>query len=228
LFLPQGVNVSNVVSLETENTTVFTLSDATPLATLDYGRERSGYPIFSVSDVDQSAQIEVKYSESFIGLDHPWADGPYTFATGLSNSFRVETFNVSSPGQFASTLIQGGQRWQSIRLVSGGSITFDRVGLEATVDPTEVDDLPGKFSCDDEQLNAIWSLGAVAASSACVENGTQGAVWEVDSVKGAFIRSNRPSQSIDGAFFENYTLSFDTMIDRAGVWWALVSFASTR
>jgi hypothetical protein len=57
-------------------------------------------------------------------------------------------------GRFSAALIQGGQRWQSIQLISEGTVSFDQVGFEATVDATEVEEYPGQFDCDDEELNA--------------------------------------------------------------------------
>ncbi|KAK9421851.1 putative Alpha-L-rhamnosidase six-hairpin glycosidase domain-containing protein [Seiridium unicorne] len=95
------------LAVDTGDVTTFTLDSDSPLVTLDYGTERAGYPFFSAGDVTHRVQIEVKYSESSVGLALPWADGPYSFATGLANSFRVERFNVTSPGRFATPLIQG-------------------------------------------------------------------------------------------------------------------------
>lgn len=205
----------------------FTLNSTAPLATLDYGTEVAGIPFFSVSAVEpaqQSVQIEVRYSESYTPLSQPFSDGPYTFAVSLANAFRVETFNVSSGGNFTSPLVQGGQRWQSIRLLlpeEGGSVTFNHVGFQATVDPYDVTDMPATFLSDDDELNAIWGLGAAAAATACVEKGTQPAVWEVDPEKGVLLRSQKPAVSAQGYGFANYTMEFDAMIERGGVWWAV-------
>lgn len=215
------MSVGTDITVDTGNATAFTLDVDHPVATLDYGIERAGYPFFTV-DVVQPAQIEVKYSEPFIGLSQPWADGPYTFVTGLSSSFRVETYNITKSGRFSGPLIQGGQRWQSIRLLSEGTVTFEQVGFDATVETTEVTEFPGQFECDDDDLNAIWKLGVAAASTACVEEGSQKATWEIDTVNGAYIRSQRPAQAISGAFFSNYTMSFETLIERGGVWWSVV------
>lgn len=226
-FLVKGLSVGSELDIDGGLFQPFTLNATSPLATLDYGTERAGYPFFHIAHVSQPLQVEVKYSEAFFSLSHPWSDGPYPFSTGLSNSFRVETFNITATGLLTAPLLQGGQRWQSIRLLTPGSITFEQVGLEATTDTTEVQDLPGHFTSDDQLLNSIWELGAVAASTACVEKGTQPAIWEIDGERGAFIRSQRASQSIVGPSFSNYTLSFDTMIDRGGVWWAMVRFSES-
>ncbi|KAK6076293.1 RhaA is able to hydrolyze alpha-1 [Seiridium cupressi] len=108
------------LAVDTGDVTTFMLDSDSPLVTLDYGTERAGYPFFSVADVTHQVQIEVKFSESSVGLAHPWADGPYSFATGLANSCRVEKFDVTSPGCFAAPLIQGGQTMAVHSLAGGG------------------------------------------------------------------------------------------------------------
>ncbi|TEA10845.1 hypothetical protein C8034_v008445 [Colletotrichum sidae] len=198
----------------------FTLTPDIPVATLDYGAERAGFPFLDVSALDAPAQIEVKYTEHFDGLHHPFGDGPYTFSNQLGNSFRVETFNISSTGRLASPLIQGGQRWQSIRLLTNASVSFASVGFEATIDTAEPEDLPGQFHSDDDELNEIWKLGARAATAACVDKGTQRAIWEVDEDNGVFARSVRPSLTWKATAWANYTIEFDTKIQRGGSWWA--------
>lgn len=168
-------------------------------------------------------QIEVRYSEQFAGLSDPWSDGPFLFSPMLANHFRAETFNVTELGRFVAPLIQGGQRWQSIALLTAGSISFESVGFEATVDPTAVSDFPGTFNSSDETFNEVWKLGAVAASTACVEKGSQGAVWEVDPDKGVLVRSTKPGITLDAIDFADYALNFEANIARGGVWWSIAS-----
>ncbi|KKY32727.1 putative alpha-l-rhamnosidase [Diaporthe ampelina] len=227
-FIPVGLSLGNTPSPETTEFAPFTLSEETPLATLDYGIERAGYAFFTVSALSQPVQIEVRYSEPFVGLTDPWSDGPFLFSPMLASGFRAETLNVTELGRLVAPLVQGGQRWQSITLLTGGSITFESAGLEATVDSTAVSDLPGAFGCSDETFNEVWKLGAVAASTACVDEGSQGAVWEVDSEKGVLVRSTKPAITLDAIGFADYTLSFDTNIARAGVWWSVASTERTQ
>lgn len=222
-----GLALGNTPSLDTSNVTPFTLDKETPVATLDYGIERAGYAFFTVSNLSHPAQIEVRYSEPFAGLSDPWSDGPFLFSPMLSNSFRAETFNVTEAGRLVAPLLQGGQRWQSITLLTGGSISFDSVGFEATVDTTPVDQLPGAFESSDETFNEAWKLGALAASTACVEKGSQGAVWEVDADKGALVRSTKPSITLEATGYADYTLDFEINIARGGVWWSFASAERT-
>lgn len=181
-----------------------------------------------MSNLSQPVQIEVRYSEPFAGLSDPFSDGPFLFSPMLANHFRAETFNVTETGRFVAPLVQGGQRWQSITLLTAGSIAFESVGFEATVDPTAVTDLPGAFDSSDETFNEVWKLGAVAASTACVEEGSQGAVWEVDSDKGVLVRSTKPSLTLQAIDFADYTLEFDANIARGGVWWSVASTERTQ
>ncbi|KAE8381304.1 Six-hairpin glycosidase-like protein [Aspergillus bertholletiae] len=222
-FTPVGIVVGDQPELNTNAYTAFALNPLSPLATVDYGAERAGYPFFVVSSLSQPVQLEVKYSEEFNGLDHPFSDGPYSFSNQLGNSFRVETFNIARTGRITSPLLQGGQRWQSIRLLTKGVVEFSQVGFDATVDTVEPEDLPGQFSCDDDVLNEIWKLGARAATAACVDKHSQKAIWQVDAGNGVYMRSVRPSVSLNGTAFANYTLEFETRIEKGGSWWSVAS-----
>lgn len=226
-FFPTALVVGQDIQWPKLKPSKFALTLNFPVATIDYGSEVAGYPFFEIESVEAPAQIEVKYSEPYHGLQHVWGDGPYTFSTGLSNAVRVETFNITKAGTVTSTLIQGGQRWQSIRLVAGNKVTISRVGFEPTVSVIDTDTLPAHFSSDDTIFNAIWKLGQKAATMACLEKGTQKAVWDIDPVKGAFVHSTRSSPNVETTALENYTLEFETLIDRGGVWWSVVSSIDT-
>ncbi|KAJ5532139.1 hypothetical protein N7494_008691 [Penicillium frequentans] len=225
-FSPKAIAVGHDIQWPRLKPSKFVLTVHSPIATIDYGSETAGYPFFEIESVEAQAQIEVKYSEPYDGLQHVWGDGPYTFSTGLSNVARVETFNVTKAGTVKSSLIQGGQRWQSIKLIAGNKVTISRVGFEPTVSVTDPDTLPARFSSDDTVFNAIWKLGQKAATMACLEKGSQKAVWDIDPVKGAFVHSTRSSPNIETSTFEDYTLEFETSIERGGVWWSIAQSVS--
>ncbi|KAK2051848.1 Six-hairpin glycosidase [Colletotrichum caudatum] len=218
IFAAKGVATGNAAQLQTRPFAPFTLSPDTPIATLDYGAERAGYPVFDVASLSAPAQIEVKYTEHFDGLNHPFGDGPFTFTGMLANNFRVETLDVAAAGRLASPLLQGGLRWQSVRLLTNGTVGFSGAGLAASIATAEPEDLPGRFSSDDETLNEIWKLGARAATAACFDEGTQKATWEVSEEDGVLARSMRPAATYKGLNWSNYTLEFDTKIQRGGSW----------
>lgn len=192
---------------------------------MDYGHEVAGIPWFEVSDISTAVQLEIKYTEEFRGLNAPFSDGPFLYGNQVGANFRVETLNVTEKGRMQAFLLQGGQRWQSIRLLTNGSITFSNVGFEATFPNVNPEQEPGQFTCDNDKLNEIWKLGVRAAESACLEQGTQPSTWRIDTEKGAHIQSLRPIQSEKAPSIGNNTLEFETMIERGGLWWGLVSCA---
>jgi hypothetical protein len=200
----------------------FQLTPSTSVVTLDYGSEVAGYPFFVVSSVTGSVQIEVKYSEEFSGLLANLSDGPLPFNIGLSNSYRVETFQVTEQGYFEAFLLQGGQRWQSIRLLTQGTIHFSSVGFIPSVSILDIDDIPGKFNCDDDVLNKVWRLGAKASTMSCIEQNSQKAMWKVD-LAGTFMHGMRSGLSVKGASLKDYSLEFDARIERGGIGWVVVS-----
>ncbi|KAJ5929675.1 hypothetical protein N7454_006625 [Penicillium verhagenii] len=220
-FSPKALAVGKGIQWPDLQPSKFILTLDTPVATVDYGSEVAGYPFFEIESVDAPAQIVVKYSEPYHGLENVWGDGPYTFATGLSNAVRVETFNITKAGSVTSSLIQGGQRWQSIRLVAGKKVSISRVGFEPSVSVTDTNIFPTHFSSDDAVFNAVWRLGQKAVTLACLEKGSQKAVWDINSAKGAFVHSTRATPNVEASKLANYTLEFETSIERGGVWWSV-------
>jgi hypothetical protein len=64
--------------LQTYSNNEFTLSSSSPVLTLDYGADVSGWPYFDVTSLDGTGvQIELKYSEQFQGLNLAAGDGPW-------------------------------------------------------------------------------------------------------------------------------------------------------
>ncbi|PVH75166.1 glycoside hydrolase family 78 protein [Cadophora sp. DSE1049] len=220
IFRPTRLALGTVPQLPANPPESFQLSVERSTATLDYGYETAGYPLFEVSSFSGKVQIEVKYSEAFNDLAQPFSDGPYPYAVTLSNTYRVETFEITKAGLLEPYLLQGGQRWQSIRLLTNGTVTFSNVGFRGTIPATETSSRGGSFNSDNELLNEVWKLGAVAAGAACVEEGTQKAMWNVSS-DGAFVRGMRPAISANGTALEAYTLQFDMKIERGGMGWAV-------
>jgi hypothetical protein len=158
IFLPAGLALGRRASTSQGGFKPFHLDQQSPVATLDYGYEVAGYPFFDIKSVSGPAQIEVKYSEEILGLDQPFGDGPFPFAVALANTYRVETYEIKKPGRIDAFLLQGGQRWQSIRLLTKGSVTFSSVGFVPSIPVVEIDNLPGRFVSDDEKLNDIWKV----------------------------------------------------------------------
>jgi hypothetical protein len=207
-----------------DNNTTITLSSSQPAVTLDYGIDVAGFPFLVAKTNSAAAQIEVRYSESLAGLSHGNADGPWTFSNGLSGTFRVETFEITDSAHVESFFVQGGQRWQSIRVLSDEPITFDRVGFRATSEHKDVDKLPGYLRTSNETYNKVFDLGGHVVQVACVDAGNAPSTWEITK-EGALIRGQASAQSAKGISLglSNYTLEFDTKIVRGGAGWRIAS-----
>lgn len=180
----------------------------------------AGIPYFVVTSVSKPLQIELKFSEEFSGLSEPFADGPYYFANGLANTYRVETFNVTGPGRYISSLAQGGQRWELMTLLTSGQVQISEVGFSATISTVDVGNSPSTFSSSSGLYNKVWALGARAATAACIDAGSQPSTWQVTD-QGAYVVGQRPATSAYGTDFGvNYRLVFETQIVRTGTGWA--------
>ncbi|KAG1690612.1 hypothetical protein DVH05_027962 [Phytophthora capsici] len=115
-------------------------------------------------------------------------------------------------------LSQSGQRWQTLRLLSGESVTFEAVGFEASIEVIDdLSTLPGKFSCSNDKYNKIWELGARAVSAACVDAGSQVSSWSSSKENGTFVPGSRPGVSYKTWNLSDYILEFETQIIRGGV-----------
>lgn len=150
---------------------------------------------------------------------------PRLYVNGLMNSFRTETFNVTSTGQYQSFFLQGGQRWQSIELLTGSSIAIAEVGFRPSVSIKPPDRLIGAFSASEPSLAQVWDLGARAVQAACVEAHSQPSTWEITD-QGALIRGQFPAYSAKGVTFGNYTMSFSTKIVTGGTGWRVAAGAN--
>jgi hypothetical protein len=190
--------------------------------TLDYGTDRSGFPIFSVESLSGETQIEVKYSEEFPAIALPQADGPWPFTVGLANGFRIETFNLTECGKAQSFFVQGGQRWQTVRLLSNTTVTLSEIGFNSTGPLEGPSDIPGKISTSNPVYDRLFDLGGQASHVSCIDAGNAPSTWEI-TPDGALIRGQTTAQSAKAVSFSNYTLSFSTKIVRGGTGWRVAS-----
>ncbi|CAI6244859.1 unnamed protein product [Periconia digitata] len=210
--------------VEYDNNTSITLSPSTPTVTLDYGTEVAGFPFLRTTTGGFTSYVEAKYAESLASLSNNNADGPWTFSNGLANSFRVETFETSNSSYLESFFVQGGQRWQSLRLLGNQSITVTNVGFRATSQHTDVDKLPTYMTTSNAMYNKILDLGGRVAQVACVDAGNAPSTWELTD-EGVLVRGQTTAQSAKGILMKaaNYTIEFSTKILRGGTGWRIAS-----
>jgi hypothetical protein len=74
-----GVGTTPIINgLQPFSSSNVTLNPSAPVLTLDYGAEVAGFPYFEVTSLGgPAAQIEIKYSEQFAGLNLSTGDGPW-------------------------------------------------------------------------------------------------------------------------------------------------------
>jgi hypothetical protein len=121
-----------------------------------------------------------------------------------------------------SFFVQGGQRWQTARLITNGSVTIDHLGFRATSSNLDADKLPGHLKTSDELYNRVLDLGGRVAQVACVDAGNAPSTWEITK-DGALIRGQASAQSSLGVDAASYTLDFDLKIARGGAGWRVAS-----
>ncbi|KAG7382477.1 hypothetical protein PHYPSEUDO_004812 [Phytophthora pseudosyringae] len=223
VFTPKKLAVGTTPAIGSDAySSGFTLTAEKPIATLDYGFEVAGLPYFVVSTVSNGpVDVEVKYAEQFPVLSTNFSDGPSQYATAVANSRRVETHRFTQDevgATVTSMLSQPGHRWQTLRLLSGSSVTFEAVGLQASIEVIDdLSTLPGKFSSSNAKYNEIWELGARAVSAACLDAGSQVSSWSSSEENGTFVPGSRPGVSYKSWNLSDYTLEFETQIVRGGV-----------
>lgn len=217
-----GINDTLSTPLSQSQLPPLHLANVGDTLTLDYGKAVAGKPTFEITSIGSPyAQIEVKYTEAFQGLLTNQSDGPFAFSNGLANTFRVETFNITSSGRLTSYFIQGSQRWQSIKLIAGSDLRMATVGFEATTDTSPLDSKKGYFASSNGNYTDIWNLGPYTQQVDCFAPGSQTTTWDFDDEQGAYVRGQKPASSTTGVNFHNYTLAFETKIDHGGVGWRL-------
>jgi hypothetical protein len=102
-----------------------------PMIILDYGRDVGGLPVFEVSSVSGTPQLQAIYSESQQNL-LPAGDGAPGFPNAPGDPSRVDTYPVSGPGLIVNRLVQGCERFEAITLVASGTVTLRRAGIRST------------------------------------------------------------------------------------------------
>ncbi|KAG6617773.1 Glycoside hydrolase [Phytophthora cinnamomi] len=194
VFTPKKIALGSTPSMDGQTYSGgFTLTSDEPLATLDFDYEAAGLPYFVVSSISNgTVDVEVKYSEQFPALSLNHSDGPSQFTTPVNVGNRL-------------------------RLLTGGSVTFEAVGLQASIEV--IDDfttLPGKFSSSNAKYDEIWKLGARAVTAACLDANSQLPSWSSSEENCTFVPDTRPGISYKTWDLTNYVLNFESQIIRGG------------
>ncbi|KAH9896385.1 Six-hairpin glycosidase-like protein [Xylariomycetidae sp. FL2044] len=190
-------------------------SDHHAVTVVDYGLLVEGFPTFEVIAASgDTSKLEVTYSEYEGALDSYHADGPLPLASTMS-TYRVNQYNITSPGTHTSRLIQGGFRFQKFNLSTTGQLQLRRVGVQPTTSLKDLASIPGSFRCSDEQLNQIWTAGARTALLTQFFSNTIPDFWQMTE-DGVLIESAAPQSCKYGVQLVDYVFEFDTRPVRGG------------
>ncbi|KAH6614995.1 glycoside hydrolase family 78 protein [Boeremia exigua] len=187
-------------------------SNTSGIALLDYGANFEGLPTFEVVSVSGDVSgFQIKYSETKSVLEtNANSDGPVGLAAAM-DSYRVNMYsNITGPTNHTNRLIQGGFRYQELRLITAGEMILRNVGVKPTTSTESIGSLPGSFECSDDKLNQIWNVGARTVQLNEIPANSIPLFWEVSS-EGSYVESQAPQSyaSPAAASLMNYVLEFD-------------------
>jgi hypothetical protein len=125
------------------------------------------------------------------------------------DTYRINRYNISTPGSIANRLIQGSFRYQKLNLSSPGELTLRNVGVTPTIRNTPLTELPGSFTSSDSKINDIWMTGARTIQLTEIPKNSVPEFWHVSS-NGALIDSLSPQAAagITSALATSYNLDF--------------------
>lgn len=212
-----------VLSKATKETVIYANNDTITLSSngskadivvLDYGYSVEGHPTFEVvSHSGDTSGFELTFAESkaalggymvsdegisanFFANKQQQSDGPLPLAAAME-TYRVNKYNISTPGLTTNRLIQGAFRYQKLNLSTAGDLKLRHVGVKPTVHTTPLTELPGSFECSDADFTRIWHTGARTAQLTEIPKDTVPDFWQVTD-EGSLVESAAP-QALSGA-----------------------------
>jgi alpha-L-rhamnosidase len=176
-----------------------------PTVVVDYGKDVGGVPYFVVRSETKSPVLRASYTE---GLNYMGPEGDNS--PSLSNagdSSRADEL-ISSPGTLSTDLIQGGERFEQISLISPGTVTLSSIGIRFTAVRATADHYKGWFDSSSNQLNRIWFDGAYTMQLDELPAHAVPGPWNI--INGV-LNGNGGGVGLlrNGTNWTNYTVSFD-------------------
>lgn len=140
------------------------------------------------------------------------------------DTYRVNRYNISSPGMITNRLVQGAFRFQKLNLTSSGSLSMRNIGVHPTTDITAIADLPGSFHTSDEVLNRIWSAGARTVQLTEIPKHSVPDFFRV-TPEGAIAESQAPQVlgSAEAAQLLSYDMAFEVKPEIGGFGFSVLS-----
>lgn len=205
---------------------------APALLVVDYGRIVGGVPVFEVERHSGQLEMTSIYAQALPWL-LPDGDGPapgkpgataaatkeisFVGFAGAANLSRVERIPLRR-GRIVNRLIQGGQRFQALRLTGEGSVTLRGIGFVSSSRFPRSSPCPGRFECSDPALNEIWALGAYALDVASLPAGALPPLWDIGP-QGATVYGDTYTGYQRGLAWTDYTVRFQVRIEEHEASW---------
>jgi alpha-L-rhamnosidase len=196
-----------------------------PTIVVDYGKDVSGVPYFVVRSESKSPVLRSSYSEGLNYLGPQGDNSPSLSNAG--DSSRADNLIVSSPGKLSTDLIQGGERYERISLISPGTVTLSSIGIRFTAVRATVKDYKGWFDSSSRQLNRIWFDGAYTMQLDELPTDAVPGPWNI--INGV-LNGNGGGVGLlrNGTSWTNYTMSFDSQSLGQGAAWLVRAPSSSK
>jgi alpha-L-rhamnosidase len=187
-----------------------------PTIVVDYGKDVGGIPYFVVHSESESPVLRASYSE---GLNYLGPEGDNSPSLSDAGDLsRVDNLTISSPGELSTDLIQGGERYERISLVSPGTVTFSSIGIRFTAVRATAKDYRGWFDSSSSQLDRIWFDGAYTLQLDELPANAVPGPWNV--INGVLNGNGGGAGLLRmGSTWSNYTMSFDFQSTEKEVGW---------
>lgn len=200
-----------------------TLNTSHLVLTLDYATEVGGFVYIDVGGVREQATVDIRYGETFYGLESPTGDGAWVYSTMLSSTFETDRLRVARPGTYRVPYQQGGFRWQSLRLVNGSGINITKIGVQMTREKKSPEQIAGTLQTSSQLYNDIYDLGGQTVQNACFDADSQPSTWNVIS-EGVHLFGQAAAvyaPALNSADFDDHwQFDFETKILDSGTGWA--------
>ena len=189
---------------------------AKPTIVVDYGKDVGGIPYFVVRSESKSPVLRASFSEGLNYLGPQGDNSPSLSNAG--DSSRADSLIVGSSGKLSTDVIQGGERYERISLISPGTVTLSSIGIRFTAVRATAKDYKGWFDSSSDQLNRIWFDGAYTLQLDELPADAVPGPWNV--INGVLTGNSGSAGLLRiGSSWTNYTMSFDTQFMGEEVGW---------
>jgi hypothetical protein len=149
-------------------------------------------------------------------------DGPVAMAATM-DTYRINSYNITSTGAINNRLIQGTFRYQKLNLSSAGQLQIRSIGVRPTTHTTPLTQLPGSFESSNEQINSVWAAGARTLQLTEIPKNTIPNFWVV-TPEGSLVESLAP-QTLNKALASsaNYNITFEVKMNKGGFGFSVLS-----